>query len=256
VVHPHALVLGAGADARHIGSLRRGRRVVVGGRRVALPDSDVEVARWWSPRPVLGPIDRVQLHAASRSVAAAVAERAAALPEVEADRLHGLIDRLRLRDQASAAAAAHGLLGLGAGSTPTGDDLLAGLFSGVRLLGSALGDPAAERVMKLADDVGRDVVAASDRATAAVSAALLRHAVRGEVCRPAGRLLVALAREPRGHVLSDAVDGLLAVGSSSGRDLALGLLAASDLLTGDLATADPVVPSFAATTSTIATGRA
>lgn len=232
VVHPHAVVLGPGAGDRPLRGLDRNDEVVVADRSLVLPGGDVEVTRWWSPRPALGYLDGPELSFASDRLRDLVSERAPALPAREADRLRALTDALIGAEEVSAMRAARRLLGLGEGATPTGDDLLAGLFSAIVLFGAAVDDPALERRARLADAVGDAVVVASQTSTTALSAALLRHAVRGEVCRPAGRLLVALARRVESRELHDAFRHLLEVGSSSGRDLACGILAGLDVLSG------------------------
>jgi len=97
------------------------------------------------------------------------------------------------------------LVGRGPGLTPLGDDLLAGALVALRALGSPRAEPLAAAVTELAPR------------TTVVSAALLRHAARGE-CVP--ELAAVLAPDP------GAVDGLLGVGHSSGTGLAAGVLAA------------------------------
>jgi hypothetical protein len=71
------------------------------------------------------------------------------------------------------------------------------------------------------------VADAAPAATTALSASLLRHAAASEVAAPAAAVLAALTGS--GAVVP-ALDRLLDVGSTSGRDLALGLLAAADLV--------------------------
>jgi hypothetical protein len=123
-------------------------------------------------------------------------------------------------------------------------------------------------VAAAAEQLGRAVSAAAVGRTTSVSVALLRHAARGQLAAPATELVrawtsassfrVASPRpelqdptrngrngrngrhdrhrgdEPAERDIVRATDGLLAVGSSSGRDLTLGLLAAVELLTVDL----------------------
>ena len=238
VVHPHALVLAPRTHRWPFVGLHVGNELVVGRRRVRWQDRDVhevEVTRWWSPRPALGDVDRAALTDANSSLAVLLARRCSDLPATEAERLDALVDALRAEDEGAATGAVRGLVGLGVGSTPTGDDLLAGLFAGVELFGSALPAREVERLIPFSRGVAAQALSWSETVTTALSAVLLRHAVRGEVCRPAGRLIVALARGLDRDALAEALDGLLAVGSTSGRDLAFGLRAASEVLSpGDV----------------------
>lgn len=242
VVHPHAAVLAPWDGWQLLTGLVRGQRILVGDGRVTLPDADVEVTRWWSPRPVLGEPSAARCRAARRTLRTSLTLRDVHVPEREQVRLALLVEALSANDVAAATSAAHRLLGLGAGSTPTGDDLLAGLFSTVARFGPSVDGPPTSDVgateergarIRGVHQVAAEVVAAAPTATTSLSAALLRHAADGEVCRPAGRLLIALARQLEEVAVRAAVDGLLAVGSSSGRDLAYGILAGLDVLIGD-----------------------
>jgi Protein of unknown function (DUF2877) len=127
---------------------------------------------------------------------------------VEADR----VARLASHDPAMQFAAVAGLLGRGPGLTPSGDDVVAGFLLGARAFGRATGAAVA----------AVDQLAAS--ATTALSAQLLRHAVRGECVAQVAALATALIG---GRAPGDAVDQLLAVGHTSGAALAAGLLTAA-----------------------------
>jgi hypothetical protein len=69
--------------------------------------------------------------------------------------------------------------------------------------------------------VGDAVCPIAWRCTTTLSAALLRHAVNGEVATPVGRLLHALTDQTD---LASATTDLLRVGHSSGTGLAQGVL--------------------------------
>jgi hypothetical protein len=122
------------------------------------------------------------------------------------------------------APAAEGLIGLGPGLTPAGDDLLTGLLIGAWSLSLAPAEAA------LRDRLAQ-VAAAAHGSTTDVSAAYLYHAAQG---RATGRLrdvLLALARpDPRlrgpGPRLAEAIPRALAMGRTSGADGLLGLLSA------------------------------
>jgi hypothetical protein len=123
-----------------------------------------------------------------------------------------------------------GLLGLGRGSTPSGDDAVAGLLLGARAVlpdgGVGDGHCPARSLAELAERVA---TAAPDR-TSAVSAALLRHAAAGRTVGTvvdAVDVVVDRSSHPRPD---DVLRRLLALGHGSGVDTATGLLAATDHL--------------------------
>ena len=112
------------------------------------------------------------------------------------------------------------LLGRGPGLTPEGDDLLAGVLVGLA------GRP------DLRDPLAAAVLAEAPRRTGWLSTQLLEHAAHGRAV-PA---LVAVADAVNGHgddgALARALPRLLAVGHTSGRALARGLLLAADTVAG------------------------
>lgn len=141
---------------------------------------------------------------------------AVALPAPEALRapLRQLASGLRTRDTDAAERAALRLLGLGPGLTPSGDDVLCGVLATCHaLLGAdtALA-PIAARLQAVTEH--------AFRRTSFVSAALLRHAARGEVIPELAALLEALEQEAD---LGRPLSTLLAVGHHSGSDLARGV---------------------------------
>lgn len=233
VLLPNAVVLPAGA--RPLASLHRGQRGRVGDGLLDIGPLLVRVTRWWDPRPRLRPAARDVLGAAARDVARSVGVRRGDPPAALATPLAAVQIALIHGDADAALAAAARLVGFGPGLTPAGDDILCGVVSGVQLLApaAAAAEPdrasiaAATDVAALAAALGTAVADLARHRTTAVSAALLRHAARGEVADPASGLLRALT----GHGdLVKATDELLAVGSTSGRDLTLGLLAAVDVV--------------------------
>lgn len=128
---------------------------------------------------------------------------------VERDRVAALAQAAGAEDERRAVLA---LLGRGPGLTPSGDDVVAGFLLGARAFGSAV--PGA------VEAVGDHAATA----TTALSAQLLRHAVRGECVPEFAAAVAALTGRP---APSDALDRLLAVGHTSGAALAAGLLAAA-----------------------------
>jgi hypothetical protein len=163
------------------------------------------VARWWRP-----PRPRGLNAAGLRAVAVQLASRVPAKldPAAEAARE----DLVRgLATGGPLAGAVRRLLGAGPGLTPLGDDVLAGAL--VTL--GALGDPGFGRL-------GAEVDALAPDRTTFVSAALLRHAARGE-CVP------ELAAVLNGDALTGGrPDALLRVGHTSGAGLALGVRTVQD----------------------------
>ncbi|MGH3400133.1 MAG: DUF2877 domain-containing protein, partial [Streptosporangiaceae bacterium] len=122
-------------------------------------------------------------------------------------------------DGPGAVEAARRLIGLGPGLTPSGDDMLAGLLLALRLLGGAT---AGARAVWLADQLAATVTRHARERTTPVSAALLHCAARGQGSAEVGRVLRALGGlEPA----AAAVARLLAIGHTSGADLAWGLSA-------------------------------
>jgi hypothetical protein len=139
--------------------------------------------------------------------------------------------------------AARGLIGLGEGLTPSGDDLLVGFSAGLRAIGSPLDPGLAQACAQLAR--GR---------TTRIAETFLVHAARGEYSARLHRLVHALSAEPQaeplarrasaeqsargaasaeppqvpplagGPSLSDELSDVLGWGASSGADTLLGLL--------------------------------
>lgn len=158
-----------------------------------------------------------------------IARRAAAAARGVADApVAALRDALAAADASRLRAAVRALVGLGAGSTPGGDDVLSGTMAG--LLATGRDVPAQQIAAAALPDVASR--------TPLMSADLLRLAATGNVCEEAGAVLRAAAaptRRPRtphsptypAHPAVDALDaaltGLIAIGHTSGADLATGL---------------------------------
>jgi hypothetical protein len=230
VQHPNAAVILPPSADRPFARLRPGALGAVGDDGLRIGDLQVRTSRWWDPRPRLERRASGVVAATARTAAERVRATADPLPAPLHAAFAAVREALARDDHAGAAtAAAERLIGAGPGLTPAGDDLLAGLLSGVATLGPAVVAPAGtlHRLGRATDAFGRVVVGAARDRTTALSAALLGHAARGELAAPAGGFLHALCG--RGE-LDAATDRLLAVGSTSGRDLALGLLGAVELL--------------------------
>lgn len=114
-------------------------------------------------------------------------------------------------------AAVRALVGLGAGSTPGGDDVLAGTLAGLR----------ARRRGVHAEQVAAAALPGIESRTPLMSADLLRLAAAGHVCTEAAAVLRASAGASVSGgartALASALASLLALGHTSGADLATGL---------------------------------
>ncbi len=136
--------------------------------------------------------------------------------EAAADaRLQNAIQRLDLalisQDSHELCLAVRGLVGLGVGLTPSGDDVLAGLLV-----------CAAERLPGLVAKIG-DHWAGLRAGTTVVSAAMIDHALRGRGAEPLHELIVLADRPDEGEFIA-AVDAVAAIGHHSGTDLLTGAL--------------------------------
>jgi hypothetical protein len=266
---PNGVVVAQPSVERPLAATRTAAEGTVGGGAIEIGALDVRVVRWRRARPVLRQVTVAGLDRTATAAAGAAARGADPLPASLASPLRQVVAALRAgRDEDAYGAARDGLLGLGPGLTPSGDDVLAGLLAGTQLLaGALLGSDGAlvgsdgalvgsdgvvagsdvavggseatvrrtdelRRLATAAGATGRRVARVAPDATTAISAALLDHAARGEVAAPAGHLLAALTGT---GPVEPAVDRLLAVGSTSGRDLVAGLLAAAGSVTATAA---------------------
>lgn len=191
-----------------------GQRCVVGDGGLSMGGVKANVIRWWDPRPSLEPT----------TTEALAARCAAARPRLACVEDGGLGRSLKRNDPAAVRHAMCTLLGKGEGLTPEGDDVLAGLLAGLRLLGPAVGAPGAGGMLAAIAPV---VLTEAPFRTTALSAALLRHAVAGEVADPVAAFFQVLTG--RGD-LGAAVMGLYRMGDSSGIATACGILLAGEFL--------------------------
>jgi hypothetical protein len=113
----------------------------------------------------------------------------------------------------------HALLGLGPGSTPAGDDLLAGLLFALRCV-----EPAGASGTVA---YGRTVTARARDRTTVLSAALLAQAARGRATAPVRACLADLTAAGTGEWPPASVESVLEVGHTSGPATLAGLLTAT-----------------------------
>ncbi len=240
---PNGISVDLGADFRAIG-LRLGMPVVVSRTTAAVPDVQLQIdigsAARWSPtigsrpegdgRPIarwrarsgavwtmagvrgaangFGPLLRRE---ASRSRGLDVAGRASAS-------IADLCRSLRHHDRVGSVRAARGLVGLGEGLTPSGDDFLAGFVAALWTLGSP--------------DAGllADAIVDRDERTTMVSGTLLQHAAKGEFAERIHELMGALL-DIDDVGIAESIERAVAWGASSGTDCLLGALVGLDLVT-------------------------
>ncbi|WP_240810050.1 DUF2877 domain-containing protein [Actinomadura sp. WMMA1423] len=224
---PNAVVVVATRRDHPFRSVREGADAFVGEGRIEMEGLTVRVRRWWDPSPVLGGMQAASL---SRGLRALEAELAAAGALTAAGPAGGglaghpdpdaLAACCAAGDLAGAVEAAERIVGLGPGLTPSGDDILCGLLTSLRTVGGAV--RRGESAVRLADWLGAAVTADAGTRTTALAATLLHCAAAGN----AGAEVTAVLRCVAGHEPPQAaVRRLLAVGHTSGADLAHGVLA-------------------------------
>lgn len=239
---------GAAAHGSVAESARRSINIAsVGNGRLTVGNLQVEVERWWRPMPPAPPPDASVLGRGLAALAERLAVQQHRLLRVVSDPARRLEAAVRVRDPRAAAEAATALLGIGPGLTPSGDDVLAGMLVGLHHLDWTRGElprtnesarPAVIHgrplhmqvsVAAVRDAIGARVQADARSRTTTLSAALLTHAAHGEAAGEVAAVLNSLCgRRP----LSPALMRLLAVGHSSGFDMACGILAAGRALLG------------------------
>ncbi|MQY02379.1 oxamate carbamoyltransferase subunit AllH family protein [Actinomadura macrotermitis] len=227
---PNAVVLGAACRDRPFRGVREGGEAWIGDGRVETEGLQIRIRRWWDPSPELGALGPAAfargvhgleqaLHSTGGGTCGGTGGGLAGHPDP------ALLARLcAAGDLAGSVEAAERIVGLGPGLTPSGDDILAGLLVTLRLAGGALGEGGrgGGRAVWLAGWLGAAVTADAGTRTTALAATLLHCAAAG--C--AGAEVAAVLRGVAGHEpVVPAVRRLLAVGHTSGADLAAGVLA-------------------------------
>lgn len=132
-----------------------------------------------------------------------------------ADGTHGLLAALLDYRSAAAHEYGRGLVGLGPGLTPAGDDYILGLAAGGVLLGSQ----GCQRRMALLAEV---IDANADR-TNEISHAAMAHAVRGRLRQSILELGRAIGGGDRAE-MAGCAQRVLGLGATSGTDLLSGML--------------------------------
>lgn len=242
---PNGIVADLGPDLRALG-VKVGMTVDGDAVRLSIPEVglrlDLAGATTWSP--CIYPPDDGATRAGARWRQRSAATRALALECAADGGLAGLLEASRAvgrpasldvtesarpilkalagaladGDRPTAARWARGLIGLGPGLTPSGDDVLVGIEAALH----ALGRPSAGFLGRALGDV--------DDRTTTVAATLLRHAARGEFAERLHVLLVALlSTDDTG--IPGAIERAVAWGATSGTDCLVGVLWGLDVAT-------------------------
>lgn len=205
---PNGVEVAAEAADRVFRTVQHGSFAVIGPDRIVAGNLAIDVVRWWDPRPVLPSISRPSLDAAVGGLPSAVTgvDEAPLWTAMISGSPMGLTTAAKM------------LIGKGAGLTPEGDDYLAGALAAARILGEAVGDLSLTRML---DAASMRLSRLAHERTTTFSAALIDHAVRGNVAAPAGAFIRSLAG--RGDI-QFSHRALLEVGHSSGPALAAGIV--------------------------------
>jgi hypothetical protein len=142
----------------------------------------------------------------------------AGAPRTAGETMRGLVDATQKHDFFTAASSVRPLIGLGAGLTPSGDDLLVGYLAG--LWCAVLGN--SDRAQFVAN-LGKAVVRLSRRTTD-ISRSYLYHAARGQVSSRLADLAEAICRGDNLERVNVTVESAMQVGHTSGMDAVTGLL--------------------------------
>jgi len=141
----------------------------------------------------------------------------AGVPQKAGEAMRNLVHATR-RFDLTATSIVGALIGLGAGLTPSGDDLLSGYLAG---LWCTVRDRS-ERI-KFASNLGKTVIRLSKR-TNDISRTYLYHAARGQVSSRLAALAEAICWRKNPDHLLDTAETAMRVGHTSGMDAVTGLL--------------------------------
>jgi Protein of unknown function (DUF2877) len=130
----------------------------------------------------------------------------------------GLVSATRQNDLHFGKAAATGLVGLGSGLTPSGDDLLVGYLAGLW----CTAERRKER-LEFLSGLGRGVIRLSRR-TNDISRTSLYHAAHGQVSSRLETLARAICQGDYSAHLLEAVEAAMQAGHASGMETVTGLL--------------------------------
>lgn len=183
---------------------------------------DVSSAILWSPvllpfadLPSTTAVARVALAAATRASAGGFGPLLRSLDQEDGDlfrtaarpALRALLAAVQREDRRASEAVATSLVGLGAGLTPSGDDVLVGFTAALTVARDTLARPIA----RAAADAGAR--------TTLIARTYLDHAARGEYAERVHDLIAAVAAGDDAQVVRG-----MSWGATSGADLVLGIL--------------------------------
>ncbi len=240
---PNGILADLGPDWRAIG-LSSGMVVYATDASIRVPDAGLEIqldaASRWSPR-LQSSAETAHSAAArwgrrtatTRTIAQARASAGgfgallgddvsidpAGILGVARPMLAELVVALETGDRRLAAEVATRLIGLGAGLTPSGDDVLVGVEAALH----AVARPSAGFLALAMSDV--------EERTTELAATLLRHAAAGEFAERLHTLLAALLGSDD-ETIPAAIDRAVAWGATSGTDCLLGVLIGLDVAAG------------------------
>jgi len=158
--------------------------------------------------------------------------------------VHGIARALREQDGAALLEQAAGLVGLGEGLTPSGDDFVGGVLFSLAMLRDA-----GVRLPGCSPHALAPFLEFSRRHTNRISYALLSDHAAGHACDPAHRFVLALMGRESPEAVHRAASDLIRIGHSTGWDLLTGAWTAWALIAMEESLIRPRVgtPTIAAT---------
>ena len=217
----YALPNAVTAPSSVVACLNRASRVTFGAGCVVFDGGVLRLRQFTRHRPVLDVMPEAAV-SAGQALTDALASRGASPAAAIVERaVHEFAQVLRRWPGDDLAPFVDRLVGLGPGSTPAGDDVVAGAISTLKALARGRG-AVAGRCARLADTLCRSLRERLDRTTP-LSATLLECAAQGDMLP---RLSRCLDHAVAGHRPARAFDELRRVGHDSGHFLATGAAAA------------------------------
>ncbi|MEW6593173.1 MAG: DUF2877 domain-containing protein [Candidatus Hadarchaeota archaeon] len=128
-----------------------------------------------------------------------------------------LVKSAREADVSKVKKSVKGIVGLGPGLTPSGDDFLSGFASALWWASRSFGKGTV-----IVDEINATIFQESKK-TNLLSRQLLEHAVHGEVNERVGKLLMAILSGEQSEI-SPLVEQVVKIGETSGADMMVGLL--------------------------------
>ncbi|MEW6222800.1 MAG: DUF2877 domain-containing protein [Candidatus Hadarchaeota archaeon] len=128
-----------------------------------------------------------------------------------------MVESTRKGDISGVKTSAKGIIGLGPGLTPSGDDFLSGFVSALWWFSRSFG-----KGIVVADEINASIFYEAKK-TNLLSRQLLQHAVHGEVNERVGKLLLAILSGAQSEI-GPLVEQVAKIGETSGVDMMVGLL--------------------------------